>query len=1075
MAEGTIDSLSIEIGASSKQAAQNIKNVANAMKSLKEAVTGLKLGDFKKDIGKIGASDYKNIERLAKALGSLKGISINGKIADNMLKIADACELIQQKHINRLAKFNDAMKGLKGVSTRGYDKLPAALLNIAAAVDRISDSSIARVERLTKALGKLKGVDVGGIGTIMRAQNEAWRIQNKIDKQRASDGAKETQAEQESGKTVTDITEAANEAKNFIGSIGGWLKQTVRDIAGVGKDLAGSVLPGIKEFAKLLNTARSYAAKLAKSMMSVAKSAISLAKSGIKTAFSGLSKGLKTVFDHSPFKKLENSFGRLNTIFRSLGRIAFYRAIRSAIKAVTQAFSEGAERAYWYARQYGDATKYIADAYDNLSSKSFTMSNQLGAAWATLIATIEPIILRIISLVTQAANAITQLFALLGGKSTYLKAVDYNKQWADSAGGAAKAAKEWRNQLMGFDEINRLDEPSDGGGGGGGANTDYGNMFEEAPISDWMQDIKDAFDNGQWAELGKLLGEKFNEIINSVKWDELGKKIGTAIRNAVTTAYTFLNTADFKNLGNKIAELLNNAGDSINWKTLGRLSMRLSTALWDVIYGAVVETNWHNVAVNIGDFFIGSLDEFSDWVGTLSPEKVAKSITDFFDGLKEKKEQIGEAIKRALKAAFDFAVETAGNLFPDKFGDDIKSQIEEKLRSIGQTVGKFTMALGAILLFSGVAPLKGIALMAVGTAVTAASKSAGFEDIKGNIENGLRSLGMVVGASLLAIGAILTFSGVAPLKGIALMAMGTAVTAVSVDWGALEAKISEVISSISGGLMLTGAAMAVIGMILAMTGNFPLGIGLLLAGASVFTVGAANYDWDALGNKIDEKLEDIKTNVSTKIDTIKSGIIDKWTKIKSSTEAWWELVKQTISNSMTNSETDVRIGCDSILGDFDVFASGVWEKMHSIGQTIRTWVQYAMGWLSSLISQLNNLAGNPAYSMWDGGHSSLIPHNAEGGFPEDGLFMANHGELVGKFSNGKTAVANNEQITAGIANAVYGAFMSAFSQTGGNSNNSNRPIVLNINGREFARVIYDDQQAVAREHGSRLVVNGVGA
>jgi hypothetical protein len=50
-----------------------------------------------------------------------------------------------------------------------------------------------------------------------------------------------------------------------------------------------------------------------------------------------------------------------------------------------------------------------------------------------------------------------------------------------------------------------------------------------------------------------------------------------------------------------------------------------------------------------------------------------------------------------------------------------------------------------------------------------------------------------------------------------------------------------------------------------------------------------------------------------------------------------------------------------------------------------------------------------------------FPKYANGGFPEDGLFMANHNELVGGFSNGKTAVANNEQITEGIANAVYPA------------------------------------------------------
>lgn len=44
-----------------------------------------------------------------------------------------------------------------------------------------------------------------------------------------------------------------------------------------------------------------------------------------------------------------------------------------------------------------------------------------------------------------------------------------------------------------------------------------------------------------------------------------------------------------------------------------------------------------------------------------------------------------------------------------------------------------------------------------------------------------------------------------------------------------------------------------------------------------------------------------------------------------------------------------------------------------------------------------------------------------GGFPEDGLFYANHTELVGQFTNGRTAVANNEQIVEGIRSGVASA------------------------------------------------------
>ena len=67
-----------------------------------------------------------------------------------------------------------------------------------------------------------------------------------------------------------------------------------------------------------------------------------------------------------------------------------------------------------------------------------------------------------------------------------------------------------------------------------------------------------------------------------------------------------------------------------------------------------------------------------------------------------------------------------------------------------------------------------------------------------------------------------------------------------------------------------------------------------------------------------------------------------------------------------------------------------------------------------------------------------------GGFPdgEDGLFYANHNELVGKFSNGKTAVANNEQITEGIKQAVIEGMMQVAMST--SDTKQSEPIIENI-------------------------------
>ena len=64
---------------------------------------------------------------------------------------------------------------------------------------------------------------------------------------------------------------------------------------------------------------------------------------------------------------------------------------------------------------------------------------------------------------------------------------------------------------------------------------------------------------------------------------------------------------------------------------------------------------------------------------------------------------------------------------------------------------------------------------------------------------------------------------------------------------------------------------------------------------------------------------------------------------------------------------------------------------------------------------------------------------AKGGFIEDGLFTMNHGEIAGKFSNGQSVVANNDQIIEGIASGVYEAVSRAMSESSGD-----KPISLNV-------------------------------
>lgn len=88
---------------------------------------------------------------------------------------------------------------------------------------------------------------------------------------------------------------------------------------------------------------------------------------------------------------------------------------------------------------------------------------------------------------------------------------------------------------------------------------------------------------------------------------------------------------------------------------------------------------------------------------------------------------------------------------------------------------------------------------------------------------------------------------------------------------------------------------------------------------------------------------------------------------------------------------------------------------------------------------------------------------AGGGFPkEDGLFYANHNELVGQFSNGKTAVANNQQITDGIEEAAYRGMMRALATQGGSANVN---VTLEGDANRLFRVVRKEADTYLRTTG----------
>ena len=177
----------------------------------------------------------------------------------------------------------------------------------------------------------------------------------------------------------------------------------------------------------------------------------------------------------------------LGAFLKSISRMGKIMLLRQAIRALIKAMHEGLKSAYMFNSIAGGE---MSAALDALKSASVQATGAIGSAFGELLATLSPILISLLNLITQVANGIAQLFAVLGGRSTYTKAIASSEKWAKATEKGSKAAKEWKNQLMGFDEINRLEEPSDTSGSGGGS-APYEGGFELAPaFNEWASQLR---------------------------------------------------------------------------------------------------------------------------------------------------------------------------------------------------------------------------------------------------------------------------------------------------------------------------------------------------------------------------------------------------------------------------------------------------------------------------------------------------------------------------------------------------------------------------------------------------------
>lgn len=182
-------------------------------------------------------------------------------------------------------------------------------------------------------------------------------------------------------------------------------------------------------------------------------------------------------------------------------------------------------------------------------------------------------------------------------------------------------------------------------------------------------------------------------------------------------------------------------------------------------------------------------------------------------------------------------------------------------------------------------------------------------------------------------------------------------------------------------------------------------------------------------------------------DGMKKGLSEKWDEFSnwwstSGIGSWWT---NHVASYFTKDKWTFSGISDGLKQAFDNAVAGIKQ----------VWNNFAT-WLNSKLSFSWDSVNIGGKEIIQAGNINLgkIPTFATGGFPEDGLFFANHGEMVGQFSNGNTAVANNSQIVegikAGVKSAVSEALTPYLSQIAQNTS-ENSGIKVELDGK----VIYD--------------------
>lgn len=1151
----SIDTLSIRISASTADAKTKVDALTKSLEGLVKAIDSLDVSKFDTLSTAVGAlseglaglkgSNVKQISKVGQALNSVNEAAKN----DSMGAVAKEMDKVSSKSKEAAESVETVSKDFGKFDTSSTDEMA----NSVGKVSQVVQNTAREMGDFKRLLAHLKIIiPTEGMEKVDKRisvlSERVEDLKDKLDFRSQNEtgyvNSNEMEKDQEKIDGLINELERLKLKKQELESHGGFKLNLGATISNLSKGFE-SVNKKLDSFISKIRKAKTHTKDTSKSTKDFSIASMKLAKE-----LTRVTKMLKLMIT------------------------------RMALRKVIQGAIDGFKNLIQYSSE--------VDASVSLMWNSFRqLGNSVAAAVAPLLNALAPALNYIIQLCIRVVNAINQVISALTGKSTWIRAKTLTDDYAKSLDKSNKSAKDLKKTVLGFDELNQLQDNKDSGGG----MTKPEDMFEDAKIE------------AKWADMAQKLRSILNQLLSPIKkaWGKVGDQVVAAWTRAFKSVKKLLGDIGrdflkvwnqpktiamlenilriFRDIGSIVALLAEGLDKAWNRNKTGLKILEGIRDIFAIVIQHVKNMTSATVLWAKELNFTPLLEAFKNWVVSMEPviDAIAGAFEDFYrrvllplgkwtleKGLpdliqvfidfnnKVEWETIRERLNRVWEALEPFA-ETVGEGLV-KFISGVADKIAGFLNSEGwdsfiDTLVKWTNSVDADAVASGLEKIFEalLAYKTVDVLVTIVDKLHEIQAMKilgvaikigiiweiGQLTfnfftkfwEWLIEVGMEKGGySQVEIDITLAwfskfnkeYGGIGGMGHLIMDWLTGDTDRKSAQWdvearvetlGIQEASIevedlrqrTEDLGNSEGLQMFVEKANGSVEQLKNLdTVNFdPLKKSVEDVGKSVGDLAiSVEKDTDAIKKSADTikfspastDIANFKKEVGGAFDDLKITVEKDTNSIKKSTdnisfeplsnaanelqtsvsEAFGgvdsavETTNTTVTDNFNEISRTVSNGADDIISSTDTiktaFSEDKWTfdgVAKGLGETFRRAKEAIKKEWNEIADTLN---GN--HQVGGGSMKINLPKFARGGFPEDGLFMANHNELVGKFDDGRTAVANNEQITTGIANAVYSAIMSA--NSGGSTKYINNTI--QIDGRAIARAVTIGQDDMNRRY-----------